>query len=80
MALTGSFQKPEGAEFVQKAFPDLKANQIAFIGDRLLTDVVMANEAGFYSIYLEKPITTEGDNIPAILFRILERKMFFNPK
>lgn len=40
-----------------------------FIGDRLLTDVLMANELGLISVHTQ-PLTEKGDNWPAILVQI----------
>ena len=54
-------------------FQDLKRQDIAVIGDRLLTDVVMANEANLFSILLTEPLTIQGDNIPAIILRFSEK-------
>ncbi|PVV03543.1 hypothetical protein BB560_001973 [Smittium megazygosporum] len=50
----------------------LQRNQIAFIGDRLLTDVVFGNKNGFYTIYLTQPICTKNDNTAAKIVRKLE--------
>ena len=47
--------------------------QIAFIGDRVLTDVVMSNEAGFLSVLVRDPLTVRGDNAVAIFVRWLEK-------
>jgi predicted HAD superfamily phosphohydrolase YqeG len=54
-------------------FRDLKQQNIAVIGDRLLTDVVLANQAGLFSILLTEPLTIQGDNISAIIIRFLEK-------
>lgn len=58
-----------------KHFSDVSASQIAFVGDRLLTDVVLSNEAGFFSIYLTEPLSLRGDNIPSIFLRFLESRI-----
>ena len=55
-----------------KRFSGFQPSEIAFVGDRLLTDILMANEAGFYSILLREPLTTKDDNYPAIFIRHLE--------
>jgi phosphatidylglycerophosphatase GEP4 len=67
-----SSRKPDGAGDVLRAFKRLTAKEIAFVGDRLLTDTVMANVAGFHSVHVRWPITVQGDNLPAALIRHLE--------
>ena len=63
-------------------FDGIKPERIALLGDRLLTDIVMANEAGFISVHLTDPLTIQGDNIPAIVVRFLENQIlkYFNKK
>lgn len=56
-------------------FRDLKPRQVALIGDRVLTDIVMANDAGFLSVLVTDPLTIQGDNIPAIMTRYLEKQL-----
>lgn len=56
-------------------FKGLKPKQIALIGDRVLTDIVMANEAGFLSVLVTDPLTIQGDNIPAIISRLFEKQL-----
>lgn len=68
-------KKPNGAESILKHFDGMVFGEIAFIGDRLLTDMLMANEAGFFSILLTEPLTIQGDNVPAIIIRYLEKKL-----
>lgn len=43
-------------------FPSLQPSQIAFVGDRILTDVVFANMNSMLSIYVEEIITKQNDN------------------
>ena len=69
-------KKPNGADCILKQFGDgIAPGEIAFIGDRLLTDVLMANEAGMFSVLLTSPLTIQGDNVPAIIIRYLEQKL-----
>lgn len=56
-----------------KGDSDLKPGQIAVIGDRLLTDIVMANRMGMFSILVTDIITEHGDNPMAKLARRWER-------
>jgi phosphatidylglycerophosphatase GEP4 len=51
---------------------NLDANEIAVVGDRLMTDVVYANRLGAFSIYCRKIITTKGDNRIAAIIRSCE--------
>ncbi len=49
-------------------FEGIPADKIAFIGDRLLTDVLMANELGMISVHTQ-PLSEAGDNLPAKLVK-----------
>jgi phosphatidylglycerophosphatase GEP4 len=64
-------KKPKGGEQLIKYF-NLPANEIVFVGDRLLTDVVYANMIGAYSVWCTRIITTKGDNWFAAGIRRLE--------
>jgi phosphatidylglycerophosphatase GEP4 len=70
-----SLKKPSCLPDVLAHFsvPIENADKIAVVGDRLLTDVLMANRFGMYSILVD-PITTENDNIAAAMMRWLERR------
>ncbi len=68
-------KKPNGISNVLKHFDGMAPSDIAFVGDRLLTDVLMANEAGLFSILVTEPLTVQGDNLPAVFIRYLERKL-----
>ena len=68
-----AIKKPDGAHEILNHFRDLKKQNIAVIGDRLLTDVVLANEADLFSILLTEPLTIQGDNIPAVILRFVEK-------
>lgn len=68
-------KKPNGAEYILNRFGHLENNQIALIGDRILTDVIMGNEAGFMSVLVSEPLSIEGDNIASILIRLFEQKV-----
>lgn len=46
-------------------FNGVPADRIMFIGDRLLTDVLMANELGMISVHTQ-PLTEEKDNWAAL--------------
>ena len=53
----------------------LKCEEIAMVGDRILTDVVYGNVNNMYTILVD-PITEENDDKVAKMMRRLERKMF----
>ncbi len=55
-------QKPFGGEYVLEEYPDIRPESVAFVGDRLLTDVVFANLYGFKSIFVRNIITNKKDN------------------
>lgn len=56
---------------------DIKNNEICIIGDRLLVDVIMGKEYGFYTILLD-PITTNKDNFMVRIMRKLEKFIIKN--
>lgn len=47
-------------------------DQIAMIGDRVLTDVLYANRVGVYSIFCRQIVSSKGDNRVAGLVRSIE--------
>lgn len=50
----------------------IPAHEIAFVGDRVLTDVIFGNRNGNLTIWTNKVITEEGDNKAALVLRRLE--------
>lgn len=52
----------------------LRAEELCFVGDRLLTDVVFGNLHGMLTVHTQ-PLSLEGDNRSATVFRFLERKV-----
>ncbi|ORZ30748.1 mitochondrial PGP phosphatase-domain-containing protein [Catenaria anguillulae PL171] len=73
-------KKPAGGESVVQHF-SLKSptqpRQIAFLGDRLLTDVVFANRNGFYSVHTFRVFTEQGDNFFALWIRRFENMWLY---
>jgi predicted HAD superfamily phosphohydrolase YqeG len=55
-----------------KHFEGVDPKKIAFIGDRILTDVLFANYNGFFSILVD-PIDPNLEKINVKLVRIFER-------
>lgn len=68
-------KKPDGASAVLEAFAGIEPGRIAFIGDRLFTDVLMANEAGMFSVLVSEPLSIQGDNLLAVVMRYFERSL-----
>ena len=56
---------------------NIQNQNIAFIGDRLFTDILMANMNGSVSIYI-KPLDTSNEEIGIKIFRKIE-SFFFSP-
>lgn len=52
----------------------VQLDELCFVGDRLLTDVVFGNLHGMLTVHTQ-PLTLKGDNRPAAIFRFLERKV-----
>jgi phosphatidylglycerophosphatase GEP4 len=71
-------KKPLGGEKLTQHFHNLKANEIAIVGDRITTDMLYGNLNGFFSILCSNIITEEGDNKMAVIFRKLEKLMLRN--
>ncbi|CAM9698941.1 unnamed protein product [Laminaria digitata] len=55
----------------------VRLDELCFVGDRLLTDVVFGNLHGMLTVHT-RPLTLKGDNRPAAIFRFLERKVFMD--
>ncbi|KAI9220549.1 mitochondrial PGP phosphatase [Blastocladiella britannica] len=68
--LSHAEKKPAGGYEIAAYFR-LPAHQVAFVGDRALTDVVMANRNGYLSIHTYRVLTEKGDNGPAKWVRFL---------
>ena len=68
-------KKPNGIESILGWFKGSRPGEIVFIGDRVLTDVLMANEAGLFSVLVSRPLSIQGDNLPAVIVRFVEKKL-----
>ncbi|KAG0239183.1 hypothetical protein BGW41_007874 [Actinomortierella wolfii] len=53
----------------------IERNEIAFVGDRALTDVVFGNTNGMFSILTRQVVTEQGDNPMAIRIRHMEHRL-----
>lgn len=64
-------KKPEVNQDVLSHFGTTEASSIAMIGDRILSDCVMGNQHGYYTIYCE-PFDTTPENFMVKLMRRVE--------
>lgn len=67
--------KPFASNELLKHFSKYDRDKIILIGDRLLTDVVMAKRCGVLSIYVSQPITVIGEHKGAMLLRNVEQRL-----
>jgi len=58
---------------------DIKNSEICIIGDRLLIDIIMGKEYGFFTILVD-PITTSKDNFMVRMMRKVEKFLIKNKK
>ncbi|KAI8879281.1 HAD-superfamily phosphatase [Backusella circina FSU 941] len=69
-------KKPAGGIHLINHFkPTIHPAQIAFVGDRILTDVVFGNRNGNLTIWTNKVITEKGDNKAALMLRRMEYQL-----
>ncbi|CEP13365.1 hypothetical protein [Parasitella parasitica] len=68
-------KKPSGGQFLEERLAPIPADQVAFAGDRILTDVLFGNRNGNLTIWTRKVITEEGDNKVALALRRVEYKL-----
>lgn len=62
-------KKPSGGQFLKEKLEPIPVDQTAFVGDRILTDVLFGNRNGNLTIWTRKVITEEGDNKAALIVR-----------
>ncbi|KAG1471096.1 hypothetical protein G6F56_002316 [Rhizopus delemar] len=65
-------KKPGGGEHLADFVKPISPEKVAFVGDRILTDVLFGNRNGNLTIWTNHIITEEGDNKPAIFLRRME--------
>ncbi|KAI7851991.1 mitochondrial PGP phosphatase-domain-containing protein [Circinella umbellata] len=71
--LRHSEKKPSGGEALVKHFNNVAGQQnIAMVGDRILTDVLFGNLNGNLTIWTSQIVTEKGDNKAALFFRRVE--------
>ncbi|KAJ1981713.1 hypothetical protein H4R35_000606 [Dimargaris xerosporica] len=65
-------KKPACGHDLQAYWPDIPLHRIAFVGDRLATDVMFGNLHGMLTVWTQQVISTERDNPMAVRLRYLE--------
>ncbi|KAI8638820.1 HAD superfamily phosphatase [Parasitella parasitica] len=60
-------KKPSGGQIFKERLAPIPADQVAFAGDRILTDILFGNRNGNLTIWTRKIITEEGDNKAALI-------------
>ncbi|KAJ1923428.1 hypothetical protein IWQ60_005896 [Tieghemiomyces parasiticus] len=68
-------KKPGGGEALSQRFPNLQPAQVAFVGDRLMTDVLFGNLNGWLTIWTRQIVSAEGDNPTAARLRRWEYRI-----
>ncbi|CAO0794501.1 unnamed protein product [Mucor circinelloides] len=68
-------KKPSGGQFLKEKLSPIPADQTAFVGDRILTDVLFGNRNGNLTIWTRQVITEEGDNKAALILRRMEYRL-----
>ncbi|KAF7726764.1 hypothetical protein EC973_008452 [Apophysomyces ossiformis] len=69
--LRHTHKKPAGGEELKKHL-NIPSSEVAFVGDRVLTDVIYGNLNGNFTIWTRQIITEHGDNKAAIVVRRVE--------
>lgn len=64
-------RKPDGGDLIRGHFNNLPGENMAMVGDRLLTDVVCGNLNGMLTIHTA-PLVSTGEKIPTVLGRKFE--------
>lgn len=60
-------KKPSGGQCLKEKLDPIPADQTAFVGDRILTDVLFGNRNGNLTIWTRRVVTEEGDNKAALI-------------
>ncbi|KAJ2707961.1 hypothetical protein FB645_000311 [Coemansia sp. IMI 203386] len=68
-------KKPACGQEVLDRLGTANPGEVAVVGDRLATDVMLANLNGMYSIWTRDIITTNGDNAAAAVLRRAEHSI-----
>lgn len=68
-------KKPAGGEFLAKHMYPILPQEMAFVGDRVLTDVIFGNRNGNLTIWTDTVVTEKGDNGAALVLRRIEHHL-----
>ncbi|KAG0080134.1 hypothetical protein BGZ93_003024 [Podila epicladia] len=68
-------KKPAGGDELLHYFDSTPASQIAFVGDRALTDIVFGHNYGMLTILTRQVVTEQGDNPMAVQIRRMEHRV-----
>jgi len=66
-------KKPAVLHDVMHHFTCREEHQVAIIGDRILSDIVMGNKHGFFTIHVQ-PFDTKVENVVVKMVRAFEDK------
>ncbi|KAJ1985754.1 hypothetical protein H4R33_003792 [Dimargaris cristalligena] len=69
-------KKPAGGDELLAHFAPLPPSQIAFVGDRLMTDIVFGHRYGLFTIWTRQIVSAKGDNPVAARLRGLEYRIY----
>lgn len=67
-------KKPDVSDDILRHFATDQVHEVAVVGDRILSDVVMGNSLGMFTIYVD-PINKAPENFMVRVVRILEDKV-----
>ncbi|KAG0337146.1 hypothetical protein BG004_007759 [Podila humilis] len=68
-------KKPAGGEELLEYLDPIPPSQIAFVGDRALTDIVFGHNYGMLTILTRQVVSEKGDNPIAMQIRRLEHRV-----
>ncbi|KAG1055402.1 hypothetical protein G6F46_004641 [Rhizopus delemar] len=68
-------KKPDGGQYLSNFVKPIPPEKVAFVGDRIFTDILFGNRNGNLTIWTSQIITEEGDNKPALLLRRMEHHL-----
>lgn len=69
-------KKPSGGEEFAKHVLPISKRETAFVGDRILTDIIFGNRNGNLTIWTKRVVTEEGDNKAALVVSVIAAKVY----
>lgn len=67
-------KKPSGGDEFAKHLAPISKEETAFVGDRILTDIIFGNRNGNLTIWTKTVVTEEGDNKVALVVSVTRKK------